>query len=239
MSFTMSEKQSEKKEVTFVPWYMRPKIVESYESWYEGKYKRADLLEKRVLEVMMKQFDNPSKLLEIGCGTGHFTRWFDTLGLGATGVDLSPYMLRQAKSIWKDGIFINSASLNLPFKSQSFDLAFFITCFEYMPNPVEVLKEAARVSRQGIVMGLMNSWSLPTLRRKLQLAFGKNDYYRSAHFYSIREIKSLCKRSFDDNYSLGKWRTTLFPQPLGLERDTGNPFGAFLGVAIKISSETK
>src|SRR5579872_226961 len=111
----MSEKQSEKKEVAFVPWYMRPKIVESYESWYEGKYKRADLLEKRVLEVMMKQFDNPSKLLEIGCGTGHFTRWFDTLGLGATGVDLSPYMLRQAKSIWKDGIFINSASLNLPF----------------------------------------------------------------------------------------------------------------------------
>jgi ubiquinone/menaquinone biosynthesis C-methylase UbiE len=212
---------------------MQPKVVEGYESWYEGKYKRADLLEKTVLEVMMKEFQKPSKVVEIGCGTGHFTRWFSSLGLETTGVDLSPYMVKQAKSLWKEGEFINSPSLNLPLKSKSFDLAFFITCFEYMPDPSGVLREAARVSRRGIIMGLMNSWSLPTMRRKFQLAFGKNDYYRKAHFYSIREIKSLCDRTFDHAYSVAKWRTTLFPKPLGLERDTGSPFGAFLGVALK------
>lgn len=215
---------------------MQPKIVEGYESWYEGKYKRADLLEKRVLGLMLSEFAQPSSVLEIGCGTGHFTRWFNSQGIQATGADLSPYMVRQARSLWKEGEFVNAVSLDLPFRSKSFDVACFVTCFEYMPSPEMVLKEAARVASKGIVMGLINAWSLPTLRRKFQLAFGKNDYYRRAHFYSISEIKSLCKRSFEDKYVIGKWRTTLFPKPLGLERDTGNPFGAFLGVAIKPQS---
>jgi ubiquinone/menaquinone biosynthesis C-methylase UbiE len=217
----------------FVPWYMQPKIVEGYESWYEGKYKRADDLEKRVLQLMIQEFEKPLNVLEVGCGTGHFTRWFGSLGLDAKGVDLSPYMLKQAKSLWSGGEFVNSTSQHLPVRSKSFDLVFFITCFEYMPDPVVVLREADRVSRQGIILGLMNSWSLPTLRRKLQLAFGKNDYYRKAHFYSIREIKALTRKSFTNSHSIAKWRTTLFPKPLGLERDTGNPFGAFLGVALK------
>ncbi len=237
MPMTSEASEASKPKDDFVPWYMQPKIVEGYEGWYEGKYKRADLLEKRVLEIMLDQFEGSSSILEIGCGTGHFTRWFQTLGKNAMGVDLSPYMAKQAKSLWKEGDFINAPSLNLPFRSMSFDVAFFITCFEYMPQPIMVLKEAARVARKGIVLGLMNSWSLPTLRRKFQLAFGKNDYYRRAHFYSIGEMKSLCKKSFDSDYSLAKWRTTLFPKPLGLERDTGNPFGAFLGVALKANEK--
>ncbi|MGI0079264.1 MAG: class I SAM-dependent methyltransferase [Nitrososphaerales archaeon] len=220
-------------EPDFVPWYMKPDIVEGYEGWYEGKYKRADLLEKLVLSEMISQFDRPKTILEIGCGTSHFTRWFGSIGLNAVGVDLSPFMVRQARKIWQDGDLINARSSHLPFESGSFDIAIFITCFEYMPDPVGVLSEAARVSRQGLVLGLMNSWSLPTMRRKVQLAFGKNDYYRNAHFYSIREMKRLTEKAFQDRARLLRWRTTLFPKPLGLERDTGNPFGAFLGIAIK------
>jgi ubiquinone/menaquinone biosynthesis C-methylase UbiE len=217
----------------FVPWYMKADVVEGYEGWYEGKYKRADLLEKRVIQVMIEQFENPKTILEIGAGTGHFTRWFGSLGLEAIGADLSPLMVRKAKKLWHDGDFVNSRSSNLPFQSKSFDLSIFITCFEYMPDPIGVLKEAARVSRKGVILGLMNSWSLPTLRRKIQLALGKNDYYRKAHFYSIREIKNLSRKAFDKSANVVRWRTTLFPKPLHLERDTGNPFGAFLGVAIK------
>lgn len=224
---------STSKHEKFVPWYMKPDVVKGYEGWYEGKYKRADLLEKQVILAMVSQYDSPNTILEIGCGTSHFTRWFGSIGLKAAGVDLSPLMVRQAKNLWQDGDLINARSSHLPFESNSFDIAIFITCFEYMPDPIGVLIEAARVSRQGIILGLMNSWSLPTLRRKIQLAFGKNDYYRNAHFYSIREMKGLTKKAFAESAKLVHWRTTLFPKPLGLERDTGNPFGAFLGVAIK------
>ncbi len=217
----------------FVPWYMQQDVVEGYEGWYEGKYKRADILEKRVITIMIEQFEKPKTILEIGSGTGHFTRWFGSIGLEATGADLSPFMVRQAKKLWREGEFVSSRSSNLPFEPKSFDLSIFITCFEYMPDPVGVLREAARVSRQGVILGLMNSWSLPTLRRKIQLAFGKNDYYRNAHFYSIKEMKGLVRKAFGEKAEMVRWRTTLFPEPLHLERDTGNPFGAFLGVAFK------
>jgi ubiquinone/menaquinone biosynthesis C-methylase UbiE len=212
---------------------MKEDVVQGYESWYTGKYQRADLLEKQVIKLMLSEFDQPKTVLEIGCGTGHFTRWFGESGFQASGLDLSPLMIRQAKKLWPGADLINGASLSLPLISKSFDVALFITCFEYMKDPLKVLREAERVSRQGIVLGLMNAWSLPTLRRKLQLAFGKNDYYRNAHFYSISEIKNLSKKAFNGSAKVTKWRTTLFPKPLGLERDTGNPFGAFLGVAIK------
>ena len=217
----------------FIPWYMKPEVVESYESWYEGKYKRADLLEKRVLGIMLEQFDAPRSILEIGCGTCHFSRWLSSSSFQTFGADISPLMLRQAKKLWPEGDLVNSRSSDLPFKDGTFDVACFITCFEYMPDPVGVLREAFRVSKQGVFMGLMNKWSLPTFRRKLQLAFGKNDYYRKAHFYSVFEMKNLTKKAFDGEASVVKWRTTLFPKVLGLERDTGLFTGAFLGVAIK------
>ena len=222
-----------KSEKKFVPWYMKPEIVEGYEGWYEGKYKRADNLEKLVLSLMIGQFDKPKSILEIGSGTSHFTRWLSSLGYEVAGADLSPLMVRQAKSLWPQGSLLNARSSNLPFGSSSFDIAMFVTCFEYMPDPVGVLREAGRVARQGIVLGLMNAWSLPTLRRKFQMAFGKNDYYLNAHFYSIMEMKRLVKKAFGEDARLVRWRSTLFPEPLRLERDAGNPFGAFMGVAIK------
>lgn len=220
-------------EKAFVPWYMKKDVVKGYEGWYEGKYKRADDLEKHLLSVMIEQYDKPKKIIEVGSGTSHFTRWLSSQGYQAVGADLSPLMVRQAKTLWKEGELFNARSSNLPFGSDSFDLVVFVTCFEYMPDPVGVLREASRIARQGIVMGLMNAWSLPTFRRKLQMAFGKNDYYLNAHFYSIREMKGLVKQAFKGKAALVKWRTTLFPEPLGIEGDSGSPFGAFLGVAIK------
>ena len=161
---------------------MKPDIVKGYEGWYEGKYKRADNLEKRVLSVMIEQFDTPKTIIEIGSGTSHFTRWLNSLGFDATGADLSPFMVRQAKTLWPTGDLINARSSNLPFGSNSFDLAMFVTCFEYMPDSGWSPERSARVARQGIVIGLMNAWSLPTLRRKFQMAFGKNDYYLQRAF---------------------------------------------------------
>lgn len=215
---------------------MKPEVVKGYEGWYEGKYKRADKLEKRVLLKMISQFEKPESVIEIGSGTSHFTRWLNSLGYQTAGADLSPLMVRQAKSLWPQGTLLNAASSNLPFESDSFDIALFVACFEYMPDPVRVLREAARVARKGIVLGLMNSWSLPTVRRRLQMAFGKNDYYVNAHFYSLLQMKSIVRRAFGSTANLVKWSTTLYPKPLGLECETEIPFGAFLAVAIKKTS---
>ena len=55
-----------------------------YEAWYktpEGR--RADELEKAVLDRLVQGFSRPGSVLEIGCGTGHFTRWLSDQGWAA------------------------------------------------------------------------------------------------------------------------------------------------------------
>ena len=217
------------------PWYLQGSIVKSYESWYEGKGQRADLLEKQLLKALVDYVPNVKVMLEVGVGTAHFARWFESFGIRCVGLDFSPLMLKEAKSLW-GGDLIRGDAHNLPFREQTFDLATYITCMEYMRSPTEVLQEARRVSKNGILWGIMNKWSLPTLRRKLQVAFGKNPFYSNARFYSIRDaVKFLTKALDGVSYSM-VWSTTVFPRIL-LVKVSKLPFGAFLGVAVKFNSE--
>ena len=56
-------------------------MAQSYESWYEGEGRRADILERELLNRFLQRFPGVRTILEVGCGTGHFTRWFDAQGL--------------------------------------------------------------------------------------------------------------------------------------------------------------
>jgi ubiquinone/menaquinone biosynthesis C-methylase UbiE len=215
-------------------WYLQKQIVQNYESYYQTKYKRADMLEKRLLKKLLEQIGDTQTLLEVGCGTGHFTRWMETLRLECYGLDLSSVMLREAKKLWPKGLLLQGESSYLPFKARSFDVVVFIACLEYMPNIVAVFGEAARVTRKGIIIGLMNKWSLPTIRRIIQVKMGKNPYYKKAKFYSISEIKRILKDSLGEKYAIVYWATTVLAKALGDKDSTVFPFGSFLGVAVKL-----
>jgi ubiquinone/menaquinone biosynthesis C-methylase UbiE len=76
--------------------FANPTMVSGYEAWYETVGQRADCLEKVLLKQLLAGFPQAQTMLEIGCGTGHFTRWFSEQGLGAIGLDLSPAMLAEA-----------------------------------------------------------------------------------------------------------------------------------------------
>ncbi|MCS7197276.1 MAG: class I SAM-dependent methyltransferase [Candidatus Bipolaricaulota bacterium] len=193
-----------------------------------------DRLEKTLLRRLLAGFPTAHSLLEVGCGTAHFTRWFATeLGLSATGLDLSPLMIREARKYWQGPLVLGDA-MDLPFTDKSFDLVAFIASFEYIPDPRRALREAARVARQGLILGLMNRWSLPTLRRRLQELFGKNPFYKNAHFYSLGEIRRLLHDALGDRLMRIEWRATLFPRFLPLEEATISVGGAFLGLAVHL-----
>ncbi len=221
------------KELT--PWYFKPEIAKVYESFYEGKYKEADIQEKNLLKFLLDQIDGVNEILEVGCGTGHFTRWLNSLGYKVVGVDISPVMLEVAKQLWNEGRFINARAEFLPFKDKSFDVVLYVACLEYMPDLVKVFKEAERVARRGIVMGLMNRWSLPTIRRVIQVKLGKNPYYYNARFYSLPMIKKKLKRAFEDrNYEFLDWRCAVFPKVFGIKKLVKFPLGgSFLGFGVK------
>lgn len=215
-------------------WFWDQRIVGSYESWYQGKGRRADRLEKKVLALLLKSFDGIESLVEVGCGTTHFTRYFESLGLRCTGYDLSPLMINAARRLW-GGQLVRGDSAHLPFTDNSFDIVAFITCLEFMPKPLEVLREGARVGRMGIIIGLMNRYGVSTVRRTIQVWLGKNPFYRHAHFYSLGEIRSFLKRATAREHEID-WRATLLPRPFG-DRITKIPLGDFLGVAVTLNKE--
>jgi ubiquinone/menaquinone biosynthesis C-methylase UbiE len=216
------------------PWYLREQKVKGYEAYYQTKYRRADALEKELLEELLNQFSGVHKVLEVGCGTGHFTKWMESLGFESYGLDISHLMLQEARKHWTSRRLIQGESRFLPFKPCSFDIVAFITCLEYMPSVETVLQEAARVARKGLVIGLMNKWSPTTMRRIVQAKSGPNPFYRNTRFYSILDMKRILNETFHDTHKVTLWKTTVFPKSLGPKESSCFPFGSFLGLAVQL-----
>lgn len=122
---TMSEKLSQSNP------FADPATVASYETWYETIGQRADRLEKALLNKFVIGFLHAHTLLEVGGGSGHFTRWFSKLGLQAVGLDLSPAMLAEARRLGSPPC-VQGEALALPFPDGAFDLAALITTLEFV-----------------------------------------------------------------------------------------------------------
>lgn len=199
----------------------------AYEGWYSGRGTSADLGEKALLAKLLATFSNRASVLDIGCGTGHFTRWFATRGLTAVGVDLSRAMLAQATKLDGQAYLLGDA-LSLPFQDGSFDLTSIITTLEFASDPNRALSEAVRVSRCGILLGVLNRWSIQAVRRRRSHA----PIWSTARFFSPSELCDLVRNAAGDRLQEIIWRTTLWPVPLAT--DLRLPFGGFIGLAGRL-----
>jgi len=209
-------------------------VAAHYEAWYETPEGRwADELEKDILDWLLREFPRPGNVLEIGCGTGHFSRWLGGQGLAAVGLDYSPAMLAEARALDSVPLVWGDAR-RLPFTDGAFDLATFITTLEFLTRPQEALAEALRVARRGVILGVLNRWSLLGLQRRLAGLF-RPTVYDAAHFYGVGELKRLL-RSAAGRQARIVWRTTLFPRgwPWAQVR---LPWGGFIGMALMVEDK--
>jgi hypothetical protein len=87
------------------------------------------------------------------------------------------------------------------------------------------------VTRCGVMLGVLNRWSLLDLQRRLAGLF-RPTVYNVARFYGVGELKRLatggCTRSVAGEQARVVWRTTLFPRgwPWLQAR---LPWGGFIG----------
>ena len=207
-------------------------VAAHYEAWYETpEGRRADKLEKAVLGWLLQGFSGLGSVLELGCGTGHITRWLSDEGWAAVGLDLSAAMLTEAQAL--DGVpLVQSDARRLPFTDSAFDVAAFITTLEFLGRPREALAEALRVARCGVVLGVLNRWSVLSLQRRLAGLF-RRTVYDAAHFYGVGQLKRLL-RSVTSGRGHIIWRTTLFPRRWPWSR-ARLPWGGFIGMALVVS----
>ena len=202
--------------------------MEGYEDWYSSAGQRADQLEKALLERLLGEFPQAQSALEVGCGTGHFTRWFAGLGLEVIGLDLSTAMLREAVRI-RDHPYVRGDALALPFGTNSFDLVTMITTLEFTVDPLLALIEGLRITRYGLVLGVLNRQS----RLGQCLRDEGGPVWSQARFFSPRELmRQVRLAAYVSRLRLNvRWLTTLWPLLPGA---LPLPWGGFIGMAVKL-----
>ena len=128
-------------------------LASVYEDWYatpEGQ--THDIIQQRDVNAMIEPTHGLQRLLDIGCGTGHWSRFFRSLGYEVQGVDISGEMIRTAQEIVPECSFDVANACDLPFQDASFDITASITALEFIPDQAAAVNEMARCTRPGGIM---------------------------------------------------------------------------------------
>jgi len=170
-------------------------VADSYDQWYRtAEGAMYDRLEKKAICRFLRKKNQERKLLEVGCGTGHWSRFFSDCGFEVTGVDISESMIKKAKSKnIADALFQVADSHSLPFADSSFDVTAAITTLEFTGNVELVLQEMARCTRKPsgkLLLGVLNS--LSRLNRGRQQ--NPESLYAKADLFSPEQLKKLLNK---------------------------------------------
>ena len=136
--------------------------AEVYESWYRTPRGRwIGELEYGLVRRLLRARPQES-VLDVGCGTGYFTRRFAQDQDGAVvGVDPDVDAVEYARhhTAARETYVVGHGEA-LPFPSRSFDLCVSITAMCFVQDQVTFLREMARVARRSVAVGLLNRHSL-------------------------------------------------------------------------------
>ena len=119
---------------------------------YDRRYQENDYsgVEAALIAFVGEYFDQ--RVLEVGCGTGHWLRSFGGRGIRMTGLDFSAQMLAYAKAQAPSATLARGSAEHLPFASESFERVFCINALHHFQDKVAFLREALRVLRPGGTM---------------------------------------------------------------------------------------
>lgn len=164
--------------------------AEEYDQWYEtprGQWIGA--IESAMILDGLRPRPRES-LLDVGCGTGYFTRRIGaaTDG-GVTGVDIDREWLDYARRRDTGGAAYALADARaLPYEDASFDLVMSIAATCFIEDEPAAIREIVRVARRRVAIGLLNRHSILWWKKGRN---GGSGAYRGAQWHSVTEVRSL------------------------------------------------
>jgi len=217
-------------------------VANSYDSWYtDRRGAMYDRLEKKLIANFLSSETEGRKLLEIGCGTGHWSRFFSQLGFEVTGLDISERMINTAleKGIPNVSFHMGDGHL-LPFQDNTFDLTAAITTLEFVRDAEVVLREIVRCTRKPgrILLGMLNG--LSTVNRQKQRRGRPGNPYAAARLFSPVELREFLEPYGQVEIRVGgfvptqNWLIPLAPWIDRIARMFGGQKGAFMATALKL-----
>jgi len=165
---------------------------EEYDAWYDSP--RGRWIGDVEFALLYRHLETaPGKsLLDVGCGTGWFTRRLAAAGLDVTGLDIDADALDFARQRSdRDISYVEGDACRLPFPDQSFDQVISITALCFVDDWPRAIAEIVRVTRRRFVLGLLNRHSLLWLDKGRS---GGKGAYQGAHWHTRRELYEVIKK---------------------------------------------
>jgi SAM-dependent methyltransferase len=163
---------------------------EEYDRWYQTPRGRwIGQLEYGLVRSLLKPRPEES-LLDVGCGTGYFTRCLARDQAAAVvGVDPDPAVIEYARlHAANRERYIVAPGEALPFSSRAFDLSVSITAMCFVQDQVKFLREMARVTHRCFAVGLLHRHSLLW---RCEGRGGGQGGYRGAHWHTKQEVVGI------------------------------------------------
>jgi SAM-dependent methyltransferase len=154
-----------------------------YEAWYQTA--RGSWIASREFDLMRRLLDPPADatLLDVGCGTGHFSRRFAAAGLRVAGLDPDPAMLGHARGLGDGVSYLLGTGTSLSFGDNTYDYVTAVTSLCFIADPEQALREMWRVARRAVLLGLLNRRSLLYRQKRDHSA------YRGARWDTSEEVR--------------------------------------------------
>lgn len=156
-----------------------------YDAWYYSP--RGAWVGKEECQILIRMgaIGPETSLLDVGCGSGWFTRLFAAAGCRTVGVDHDAAMLTFARGRDGDISYVKSDMHHLPFPDKSFDIVSAITSLCFARDERRALAEIVRVARRTVLLGLLHRRSLLYGRK------AGRGHYTGARWHTRAQVRSL------------------------------------------------
>ncbi|MDQ1315610.1 MAG: Methyltransferase [Pseudomonadota bacterium] len=160
-----------------------------YDAWYDTPRGRWVGETEYALAAHLLAAQPGDSLLDVGCGTGWFSRRAAADGLVTTGLDPNAAWLDYARAHSSPALnWVEGDARALPFADASFDHVLSIAALCFVDDERQAVAEAVRVARRGFAIGWLNRSSL-LYRDKGR--HGGSGAYRGARWHTAREVREL------------------------------------------------
>src|SRR3989338_953484 len=139
-------------------WRIWDKMPAYGETLYKRATGKSEDMEsaKSLSEILASFYRSGMKILDVGCGAGHYLRVFKSKldkNIDYTGLDATKYYIRLARKAFNRSQFLVGDIFDLPFGSNVFDIVVCNNVILHLPPPpTKAIAELIRVAKKYVVI---------------------------------------------------------------------------------------